>query len=84
MYPPILMVLNYRLGFSKLLGKLVVIYVSTYTKGIKQSAKDLSKDAYAMFLYVFFFDFLYLSICCGYSFELHQQVEKSKSTMAVI
>ena len=28
-----------------------------------------------MFLYVFFSDFLYKSICCGYSFELHQQVD---------
>ena len=27
--------------------------------------------------YVFFFlsDFLYKSVCCGYSFELHQQVD---------
>ena len=40
--------------------------------------KDLSNDAYAMFLCFFSFflsDFLYKSICCGYSFELHQQVD---------
>ena len=45
------------LGFSKLLGKLVVKYVSTYTKGTlkkKKSARDLSKDANAMFLWVSF------------------------------
>ena len=35
--------------------------------------KDLSNDAYGMrFLFP---DFLYRSICCGYSFELHQQVD---------
>ena len=45
-----------RLGFSKLLGKFVK-YVSTYTMGKKRSAKDLLND------------FLYESICCGYSFE---------------
>ena len=41
-----------RLSFSKLLGKLVVKYVSTYTKGTlkTQSVKDLSNDAYMMFL----------------------------------
>ena len=43
----------------------MVKYVPTYTKGTlqKKSAKDLSNNAYAMFLYVFFFsDFLYKSI----------------------
>ena len=67
-----------HLGFSKLLGKLVVKYVSTYTKGtLKQrSVKDLSNDAYAVLLFSFFFsDFLDKSMCCGYSFELHQQVD---------
>ena len=39
----------------------------------KRSAKDLSTDAYATFLLFFFPDFLYKSICCGYSFELLQQ-----------
>ena len=43
--------------------------------------KDLSNDAYAMFLWVFFVffcfffflsNFFYKSIWCGYSFELHQ------------
>ena len=32
--------------------------------------KDLSNDTYAIFS-----DFLYKSICCGYSFELHRQVD---------
>ena len=41
------------IGFSKMLGKLVVKYVPTYTKGTLR--KDLSNNAYAMFLYVFFF-----------------------------
>ena len=38
----------------------------------KKTAKDLPNNAYVMF---FFFDFLYKSICCGYSFKLHQQVD---------
>ena len=29
---------------------------------------------YAIFFFFFFFDFLYKIICCGYSFELHRQV----------
>ena len=50
-----------RTGFSQLLGKFVVKYVSSYTKGtLKQrSAKDLSNDSYAMFL-CFFFILIYL------------------------
>ena len=57
----------------------MVKYVSTYTKGtLKQrSVKDLSNEAYAMLLCFLFFssDFLYKSMCCGYSFELHRQVD---------
>ena len=55
----------------------MVNYVSTYIKGTlnKRSAKDLSNDAYAMFLWVCFSEFLYKSICCGYSFELHWQID---------
>ena len=68
---------NYRTvlsGFSKLLGKFVEKYVSTYTKGTleKRSAKDLSNNAYAMFFLFFFSDFLYNGVWCGYLFELHQ------------
>ena len=48
-----------RLSFSKLFGKLVVKYVSTYAKGTlkKRSAKDLSNGAYEMFVCVSFSDF---------------------------
>ena len=35
----------------------------------KRSAKDLSNYTYAIFS-----DFLYKNKCCGYSFELHRQV----------
>ena len=43
------------------------------TKGtlLKRSGKDLFDDDYANF----FHDFLYTGICCGYSFELHRQVD---------
>ena len=56
------------LGFSKLLGQLEVKYVSAYTMGTlkTRSVKDLSNDAYAIFC-ACFSDFLYKSICCGYS-----------------
>ena len=37
----------------------------------KRSAKALFDD-----VYVIFSDFLYKSICCGYSFELHQQLRQ--------
>ena len=42
-----------------------------------KSAKDLCNNAYVMFLFMSFFlsDFLYKSICYGYSFELHQLVD---------
>ena len=64
----------------------MVKYVPTYTKGShthtkkKRSAKEFINDAYAMFLcffLCFFFssDFLYKSICCRYTFELHGQVD---------
>ena len=55
---------------------------------LKTTAKDLSNNAYAMFFcccfffcmfffffFFFFSDFLYKSICCGYSFELHRQID---------
>ena len=70
---------NVRLGFSNILGKLVVKYVPTYTKGTlkkKRSAKDSSNNAYAMFLSFFcFLLFLYENVCCWYSFELHRSVD---------
>ena len=62
-----------RLGFSKLLGtlnfgKICIYLLRIYYK--KRSEKDLFDDDYAMFS-----DFLYKGICCGYSYELHQQVD---------
>ena len=60
----------------------MVKYVPTYTWGKKKkkkSVKDISNDAYVMFLcFLFFFlfyfffssDFLYKSVCCWHSFEL--------------
>ena len=69
------------LDFSKLRGKLVVKFVSPLlTVRFKNKiSKRLSNGVYAMFLcffcFLFFSDFLYESICCGYSFELHRQVD---------
>ena len=62
-----------RLGFSKLLQKLVIKYVSTYTKGTLKSQR---KTYLMMPMWFFFSDFLYKRIIyCGFSFELHQQVD---------
>ena len=44
-----------------------------YLYTIKRSEKDLFDDDYA----IFFSDFLYKGICCGYSFELHRQEKKN-------
>ena len=56
----------------------------------KDQRRTLSNGANAMFLWVCFSEFLYKSICSGYSFELHprcncfyKDVDK-KSTLAVI
>ena len=52
------------------------MYPSTISK--TRSANDLFNGAYAMFLFFLFFffsDILSKSICCGYSFELHRQVD---------
>ena len=68
-----------RLGFSKLLRKLVVKYVSTYTRSnLKKKDQQRTNLMVLMrcFFFVFFFsDFLDKSICCGYSFELHRHVD---------
>ena len=42
------------------------MYLHVPTK--ERSAKDLFDDVYEIF-----FNFVYKSICCGYSFELHRQ-----------
>ena len=51
----------------------MVKYISTY------QGYTLKKDQQMSYLMIFmqFFssDFLYKSTCCGYSFELHQQVD---------
>ena len=61
-----------RLGFLKLLentcGKICICLLKGTLK--KRSAKNLLDDVYAIFS-----EFLYKSICCGYSFELHRQVD---------
>ena len=43
----------------------------------KKSAKDLSNDAYAIFIffYLLIYSFFIKSICCRYPFELHRQVD---------
>ena len=48
----------------------MVKYVSTYKAyTIKRLVKDSFDDVYA-----FFSEYFYKRICCGYSFELYQQV----------
>ena len=48
------------------------MYLPTKHTLRKGSAKDLFDDIYAI---VSSSHFLYKSICCGYSFELHRQVD---------
>ena len=63
-----------RFGFSKLLGKFVVKYVSTFTE-VTLKKKDQQRMYLMKLMQLFcvcvFCDFLYKSICCGYAFELH-------------
>ena len=42
---------------------------------MKGTLKTDQRRTYQMLLCFFFFDFLYNSICCGYSFDLHWQVD---------
>ena len=86
-----------RLGFSKLLGTLSCDKICIYLLRIHY--KKIRKGLIWWWLCDFFSDFLFKSICCGYSFELHQQVDaiqmsthniclykevKKKRTLAVI
>ena len=68
-----------RLGISKLLGTLICGKICIYLPRIhykKRSEKNVFDDDYAgFFCFCFFSDFLYNGICCGYSFELHRQVD---------
>ena len=60
------------LRFSKLLGTLICGKICIYLLRIHykiDQKKDLFGDDY-----VIVSDFLYKGICCGHSFELHQQV----------
>ena len=60
-----------RLGFSEMLGKLVVKYIPTYTKGTLKKKKKKN----AMFLYVciffFFFFFVFDFPCKAYVVGTH-------------
>ena len=60
------------LGFSKLLGTLSCGKICIYLLRIHYK-KD-QKKTYLMMIMWFFLIFLYKGICCGYSFELHWQV----------
>ena len=51
------------------------MYLPTKVHYQKRSEKDLFDDDYAIFS-----DFLYKGICCGYSFELHRQVDAIQMT----
>ena len=62
-----------HLGFSKLLGTLSCGKICIYLPRIPYK-KD-QKRTYLMMIMRFFSDFLYKGICCGYSFELHRQVD---------
>ena len=65
-----------RLGISKLLGTLICGKICIYLPRIHYK-KD-QKRMYLMMIMRFFLgvfsDFLCKGICCGYSFELHRQV----------
>ena len=61
-----------RLGFSKLLGTLICCKICIYL--LRHYKKD-QKRTYLMMIMRFFSDILYKGICCGYSFELHRQVD---------
>ena len=61
-----------HLGFSKLLGTLICGKICFYLLRIHYK-KDMKKTYLMMIMR--FFDFLYKGICCGYSSELHRQVD---------
>ena len=86
-----------RLSFSKLLGTLSCDKICIYLLRIHY--KKIRKGLIWWWLCDFFSDFLFKSIYCGYSFELHRQVDaiqtsthniclykevKKKRTLAVI
>ena len=62
-----------RLGFSNLLWTLICGKICIYLLRIHYK-KD-QKNHLIDYDYVIVSDFLYKGICCGYSFELHRQVD---------
>ena len=62
-----------RVGFSESLGTLSCGKVCIYL--LRIHCKKDQKRTYLMMIMGFFSDFLYKGICCGYSFELHRQVD---------
>ena len=64
-----------RLGFSKLLNKLVVKYQPKRALFKERLAEDLMRKVLDDCFAVLLSDFLYKNICCGYSFELPHLVE---------
>ena len=62
-----------RLSFSNLQDTLICGQICIYLLRIHYK-KD-QKRTYLMMTMRFFSDFLYKCICCGYSFELHRQVD---------
>ena len=64
-----------RLGISKLLGTLICGKICIYLSRIHYKI-DQKRMYLIMIMRVFLlFFFLYKGICCGYSFELHRQVD---------
>ena len=61
-----------HLSFSKLLGTFICGKICIDLLRIPYK-KDQKK--------IFFSDFLYKSICCGYSFELHRQVDATQMSI---
>ena len=61
-----------RLGFSKLLGTLSCGKICIYLLRVhyKKDQKKTFDYNYAVFFFLIFF----IKACCGYSFELHRQV----------
>ena len=53
------------------------LHTRIHTEGMLKKKKKKKKKEMLMqcFSVLFFPDFLYTSICCGYSFEWHQQVD---------
>ena len=69
-----------RIDFSKLLGTHICGKICIYLLRIHYK-KDQKKSYLMMIIMQFFSDFLYKGICCGYSSELHWQVDAiQKST----